>query len=463
MSGGDAVKLTNITLTKIVVLIALIIMLSGCLARTESEQIDETQKSTLRIATLANPDMVIMESLSHHFTEKTGIQLEFIVMDENELRRSVTEDVVVGEGKFDLVTIGTYDTPIWAKNQWIESLEPYFEEMTEDEIIEYNREDLIISLSESLSYEKEQYALPFYGESSMLYYRTDVFEEAGIDMPDTPTWDEILSYAVLLHNPEDGQYGIVLRGRTGWGQNMVVVNTLINSFGGRWFDLQWNPQFDDPEMKEALQFYKKIIRTAGQPEPELYGYLESLQLMKSGKAVMWFDATVAAGSLEGDDSNVKGKIGYIEAPSHLKTNNGWLWAWSLAIESSSLNKNEAFEFMKWATSEEYIKLVGREKGWNHVPSGTRYSTYENEAYIKVSPFSEITLRSIENADFANPSLEDVPYEGIQYLSIPEFQELGEQVSQYVFDYMTDKISIERLLVLCQEASESIAIKAGYKN
>ncbi len=423
---------------------------------------EKSEPVSLTIATVNNPDMLIMQSLTPKFTEKTGIELNYIILPENELRQKVTEDVRIGAGKYDIVTIGTYDTPFWGQNKWIESLEPYFDSMSPEEKKEYDREDIITTIRSALSYKGAQYALPFYGESSMLYYRKDLFEKAGLEMPEKPTWEQVYEFARKLHNPSKQQYGIILRGQPGWGMNMAVFASLINTFGARWYDMQWQPQFNTPRMKNCWEFYKKIITDAGEPEAYKAGNLECLDLFSGGNGAMWYDATVFAGALSNKDSKVKGKVGYALAPTAVKDNAGWLWAWSLAIESSSKKKDAAFKFMTWATSKEYIELVGNEIGWAQVPPGTRESTYENSRYLEAAPFARITLESIKNVNYEKPTIDPVPYVGIQYVSIPEFQSLGELVSQQLSAYLADKKGVDEALEASQEAADKVAAEGGYR-
>jgi sorbitol/mannitol transport system substrate-binding protein len=419
-------------------------------------------KVTLTIATVNNPDMVIMEKYSAQFTAKTGIALKFVVLPENELRQKVTEDVGLGAGKYDIVTIGTYDTPFWGKNKWVASLEPYFEALSASEAAAYDRNDLLPPIRSALSVDGEQFAVPFYGESSMIFYRKDLFAAAKIKMPVAPTWDQIYEFAKKLNNPSKGIYGIALRGLPGWGQNMAVFGSMINTFGARWYDMAWKPQFDSPEMRNAFQFYKKIITEAGEPGATTAGYTECLALMASGKAAMWYDATVSAGTLQGKDSKVKGKVGYALAPTVKKSNAGWLWAWSLAIEASSKYKDEAFQFLTWATSKDYIKTIGEGVGWAQVPPGTRVSTYSNPKYKAAADFATLTLSSIKNANYDAPTVDPVPYKGVQYVSIPEFQGLGEEVGQELAAYLSGNKSLDAALEACQANAQRVAEDGGYQ-
>ena len=437
---------------KMLILIALAMAVLGAFAQSGT---------TLTIATVNNPDMIIMQKYSAKFTEATGIALKFVVLPENDLRAKVTEDVGLGAGTYDIVTIGTYDTPFWATNKWIVSLEPLFQGMSADQLKAYDRDDILPPIRSALSKDGQQYAIPFYGESSMLFYRKDLFAAAGIKMPEAPTWDQVYAMAKKLNKPSAGQYGIALRGLPGWGQNMAVFDTMINTFGARWFDMNWNPQFTSPEMKQAWQFYKKIITDAGEPGATTAGYTECLALMSSGKAAMWYDATVSAGTLQGADSKVKGKIGYALAPMVKKSNAGWLWAWSLAIEASSKNKDHAFKFLTWATSKDYIQLIGDNVGWAQVPPGTRTSTYDNPKYKAAADFATMTLNAIKNANYDKPTVDAVPYKGVQYVSIPEFQGLGEEVAQELAAYLAGSKSVDNALAASQAAALSVAKEGGY--
>ncbi len=441
----------------------LVFALGVCAACAKSEAPEQAHGySKLRIATVNNPDMVIMEELSKYYTQQTGVEVEFVFFSENDLRNRVIEDLAIGASAFDIVTIGTYDVPFWAENHWIASLEPYFDNMSEADQSTYDRSDFLDYVEPAMTYMDDLYALPFYGETSILYYRTDLFEEAHLTMPDNPTWQDVYRLASQLNMPDSGQYGIILRGKKGWGMNMTVFNTIANAFGGRWYDMDWQAQFDSAEMREALEFYKGILIDGGQPFPENYGYLESLKLMQSSKAAMWYDASIAAGFLEGEDSEISGNVGYRLAPTYRKKDTGWLWAWVLAIESSSIHKEQAFDFLIWATHTDYTHLVAKEKGWQYVPAGTRKSTYLNPSYREIAPFSDLVLKAIQSVDYTTPTIEDVPYTGIQYLSIPRFIELGEQVSQYIADYLAGNLTLDEALALSQDICNRIAEEEGYK-
>ncbi|PRX43684.1 sorbitol/mannitol transport system substrate-binding protein [Prauserella shujinwangii] len=414
---------------------------------------------TVTIATVANPQMQDIEKLSARFEEDhPDINLDFVILPENELRDRVTQDIATQAGQYDVVTIGTYETPIWAENGWLAPLDEYASDPA------YDVDDILTPVREALSYEDTMYAAPFYGESSFLMYRKDLFAEAGLTMPEQPTWQQVADFAAKLDDPASDTAGICLRGLPGWGEVLAPLNTMILTFGGQWYDENWNAKLTSPETKEAVQFYVDLVREHGQPGAPNAGFSECLTAMGQGNAAMWFDATVAASSLEDPkNSKVAGKIGYAPAPVMETEKSGWLWAWSLAIPETSQQKDAAWEFISWATSKEYMKLVGNELGWTRVPPGSRQSTYEIPEYQQAAEaFAEPTLNAIQNVDVRQPGVHPQPWVGVQYVAIPEFQDLGTTVSQEISAAIAGRQSVDEALTKAQRYAEQTATEGGYR-
>ncbi|QPI65131.1 ABC transporter substrate-binding protein [Vreelandella venusta] len=413
-------------------------------------------QTEITVATVNNNDMVIMQSLTDAFEQAhPDITLDWVVLEENVLRQRMTTDIATGGGQFDVMTIGTYEVPIWADRGWLEPLE----NLPDD----YNEDDLLASVRDGLSLDGTLHALPFYAESSMMYYRTDLFEQAGIEMPAQPTWEQVRDWAEQLHGSEENLAGICLRGKPGWGENMAFVSTLVNTFGGRWFDEQWNPKLNSEAWNNALAFYVDLLSNYGPPGASSNGFNENLALFSRGNCAMWVDATSAAGKLyDENESDVAGTLGFAPAPI-AKTPKGshWLWSWALAIPASSEHKEAAQEFITWATSQEYIELVGETNGWTSVPPGTRESTYANEQYVDAAPFADFVLNAIQEADPTDSSLEPTPYVGVQFVGIPEFQSIGTQVGQTIAAALTGDTSVAQALDSAQRATERTMQRAGY--
>jgi sorbitol/mannitol transport system substrate-binding protein len=377
--------------------------------------------TTLTVASVQNDAMTDLKGLVPEFQRAhPNIKVNIVTLPEDQVRQQVTQDVSTKSGRYDLFTIGTYEVPLWAKKSWIENLAPYIAKDSS-----YDQNDLIPGVRSALSYKNDLYAVPFYGESSMLMYRKDMLSAKGITMPDHPTWDQVATAARAVNSSSVN--GICLRGLPGWGEQLAPLDTVVNTYGGRWFDMQWNAQLNTQAWKDAVTFYVKLLKDAGEPAAGNAGFTECLNAYNSGKVAMWYDATVAASFFTGDAAT---NSGYAYAPTKIKDWSGWLWAWSLGMPSSSTKKDQAWTFMSWATSKDYAKLVGTKLGWKRVAPGTRTSTYAIPEYQAASKgFAQVTLESIAHADITKPTVDPVPYIGVQYVDIDEFQKLGDDVSK----------------------------------
>ena len=411
---------------------------------------------TITIATVNNNDMIRMQKLTGEFTAKNpDIKVKWVTLEENVLRQRVTTDIATKGGQYDIMTIGTYEVPIWGAKGWLVALD--------DLGSDYDVNDLLPPIRAGLTVDGKLYAAPFYGESSMVMYRTDLFKKAGLKMPKAPTWNFIADAARKLTDKSKELYGICLRGKAGWGENMAFLTATANSFGARWFDENWQPQFNSPAWKNTLTFYLDLMKAAGPPGASANGFNENLSLFSSGKCGMWIDATVAASFVtDPKESQVADKVGYALAPDNgLGKRANWLWAWSLAIPAGSKKVEAAQKFIAWATSKQYLELVASKEGWANVPPGTRTSLYKNPAYQKAAPFAQMTLDSINTADPKHPTVDPVPYVGIQFVAIPEFQAIGQSVGQQFAAALAGKMSADQALMSAQRLTEREMKKAGY--
>lgn len=412
-------------------------------------------QSALTIATVNNGDMVVMQRLSAEFQKQhPDIKLNWVVLEENVLRQRLTTDIATRAGQFDVLTIGNYEVPIWAKQGWLEPMEGL--------PASYDVDDLLKPVRDGISQGGKLYAAPFYGESAMTYYRTDLFDKAGIKMPAQPTYAQIAEYAEKITDKANQVYGICLRGKPGWGENMGFVTPLVTAFGGQWFDMQWKPKIDTPEWNKAIGFYSDLMRKYGPPGATSNGFNENLALFAGGRCGMWIDATVAAGLLyDPKQSQVAEKVGFAPMPTGEYTGGPtWLWSWNLAIPTTSKQKDAAKTFVAWATSKEYIQLVAKENGWVAIPPGTRQSTYANPEYKRVAPFAEFVQKAIDTANPTGSTREPRPYTGAQFVAIPEFQGIGTQVGQTIASTLTGT-AVEQALRTAQSATERTMRQAGY--
>ena len=411
--------------------------------------------NSINVLMVNNPQMVDLQQLTaEHFTAETGISVNFTVLPENDVRDKISQEFSSQAGQYDVATVSNFEIPIYAKSKWIAPLDDY---AAADAA--FNQDDILPPMAESLSADGKLYGQPFYGESSFLMYRKDVLEAAGIAMPARPTWPEIAEIAAQVDGAEPGMAGICLRGQPGWGQIFAPLTTVVNTFGGTWFTEDWQAEVDSKEFRDAVQFYVDLVREHGEIGAPQAGFTECLNNIIQGNAAMWYDATSAAGSFEATDSPVRGKMGYVAAPVLETDSSGWLYAWAWGIQQASTKKDNAWKFISWASSRQYEELVGSELGWSRVPAGKRASTYENPEYIKeASAFARPTLEAILSADPNDPGVQPRPAPGIQFVDIPEFPDLGTQVSQEVSSAIAGKTTVDAALERGQQLAEDVAEK-----
>ena len=409
----------------------------------------------LTIATVNNGHMVEMQKLSKTFEQQNpDIKLKWVVLEEGVLRQRVTTDIATKGGQFDIMTIGMYEAPMWGKKGWIK-------EMKFD--ASYDEKDLLPAMVDGLSNDGKLYAAPFYGESSMLMYRSDLVANAGMTISDNPTWGHIQDVAKAIHNPKDGVYGICLRGKAGWGDNMAFISTMANTFGAQWFEKDGKPQLDSPAWNHAANFYVDLLSKYGPPGSSGNSFNEILALYNEGKCGMWIDATIAASFItDPKQSKVHDKIAFAQSPVAVTSKGAnWLWSWALAIPTSTKNATDAQKFVSWATSKEYIELVGKTNGWGKVPTGTRKSTYENQNFKDAAVFADAELKAILSAKPKDSTLNPTPFVGVQFVTIPEFQGIATNVGKQMSSALAGKVSVTKALESSQKSADRTMKRARY--
>ena len=418
---------------------------------------DSAASKSINVLMVGNPQMEDISRLTaDNFTKQSGIKVNYTILPENELRDKVTQDVATGAGQYDVVTVGAYEVPIWAKNSWLHETSSFAAKDTT-----FDQADLLEPMVKSLLGEDgKMYGVPFYGESSFLMYRKDLFDKAGITMPEHPTWKQVAEFAAKLDDKKAGVAGICLRGLPGWGEVFAPLTTVVNTFGGTWFEKDWTAKVDSPEFTSAVKFYVDLVKKHGEAGAAQSGFTECLNTFGQGKAAMWYDATSAAASVEDPKSSkVAGQVGYVYAPVDKTEYSGWLWTWAWAMPRTTKKADDAWKFISWASGKDYEKLVGQTLGWSRVPDGKRNSTYQIPEYQQAAKaFYQITLNSIANANPQNPGLQPRPTVGVQFVDIPEFADLGTKVSQQVSAAIAGQTTVEAALSDGQKLAEQVTEK-----
>ena len=426
---------------------------SSSTSASGSSTASSSSSGTITVAVVSNPlitGQMIPLTTSVFEKQNPGITVKFATYTEGDLRAAIEKDVSTHSNAFNVIMIGPYETPLFAKNGWLTNLSTQY--IASDP--SYDAADLLPSISKALSYNGSLYAVPFYGESSMVFYNKALFAQAGLTMPLHPTWAQMQTFAAKLNQPGKTA-GICLRGLAGWGDNMAALDTVVNTFGGEWFNMNWQPQLTSPAFENATNFYVNLVRKYGEPGASNDSFNQLLTLYGQGKCAMWYDATVAATSIATTYPSVAAQTGYAFAPTDLTKSSGWLWTWSLGIPQGTANSGAAWKFVSWATSKQYDALVASKYGWAAVPPGTRTSLYSNPAYLSAAKaFAPITIASIDGTDPDHPTVNPVPYVGIQYVDIPQFESLGVTVGQQIAGAIAGTETVSQALQASQSAASA---------
>jgi sorbitol/mannitol transport system substrate-binding protein len=435
-----------------------VLALSGAVAAGEGPAAAQSKVVTLRIAIVSNPQMIDIEKLTPYFEkEYPNIKVVYDTLPEDTERSIIETDIATQANEFNAIMISNYETPLWAKNGWLVNLSKKF--IAHDP--SYDGGDLLKPIADSLSYKGSLYSVPFYGESSFVMYRKSLLKAAGLTMPLHPTWSQVATMAAKLNEPSKGVSAVCLRGLPGWGENLAPLDTVINTFGGSWFNMNWVPQLTSRPDEQAVNFYVNLVRKYGEPGASNDGFTECLNYYDSGKAAIWYDATSAAGDIAGAAPKIYADTGYAWAPTGpAGIKSGWLYTWSLSMPNGMPNQQQTWDFISWATSKQYIKLVGERLGWAQLPPGSRTSTYQLPQYQKAAPYANITLQSISSANPERPTKVPVPYTGIQFVDIPEFINLGTEVSQQISAAIAGRESVSTALSISQQDAKEVVAENG---
>jgi len=386
---------------------------------------------TVALRSLPETDFIV--SKLAEFKMMTGINVQIVTYPEQQLREREVIDVSTGAGAYDVLAIDSVFIPEFAKAGWITPLEPYLDP-------EYNVEDISAFVRGLLSYEGKIYAGPVYSEATQLMYRKDLFEEAGLAPPQT--MEEYEEYAKKFTRPPD-LFGVAMRGLRGNGMNIYIWSEWLWSYGGKYFDENWNPVFNSPEGVLATENYAKLLQNYGPPGVATYGWDDVQNAFTSGKVAMIIDATNFYTRIEDPTkSAIAGKIGYAVVPAgpagRFPGNYSLGFAISAVGAKTEAERGAAAEFIKWATSQD-IEL-GKALQANII-SVTRDSVFNDPAFQ--AKFGGDWLTStVESFKITDPGYRPL---------IEEWREIGDRLG----------IAVENVIAGIQPVQEALNEAALY--
>jgi multiple sugar transport system substrate-binding protein len=254
---------------------------------------------------------------------------------------------------------------LFAKNKYYEFLNSYLQDKT---AASWDWKDFPASTVDAVTFQNDVYAIPIVTEWETLFYRTDMFKQAGVAVP--KTLDELMAAARKLNNPSAGTYGIVSRGQR--GAAVTQFSSYLYNLGGD-FIVNGRAAFNSNDGMKAFRFYGEMLGKYGPPGATNMSWPQAQALFASGKVAMWTDAsTLIAGLLDPAKSQISDKLGVAPFPTGPAGNHAYMVVpWALAMGAQGSNKNTAWEFVKWAASKGVAKTsllkgvtVARQSVWD---------------------------------------------------------------------------------------------------
>ncbi len=280
------------------------------------------------------------------FEAATGMTV--IIEEVPELTNTFTLEAMSKSGYYDLFNMDGPVIPEFASNGWIIPLDEYIEDGYLD--------DFYPGAIESCTYDGKLYAIPYLVHGPVLYYRTDLFEKAGLTSAPT-TLDEIREYAKLLNDPDNGICGFIVEGK----QESEAVSQLhdkIYQFGGEVLTEDHQVAFNSPEVVEMFQWIVDMQwKDKTLPEAGInYNNGDVQNIFLQGKAAMVCNWPYMWSMCQDPNTSVVvGNVGVAAQPI-----SNALWSWSYAISSDSKNKEAAYEFLKWTVESHNLGVMGAE-------------------------------------------------------------------------------------------------------
>uniref|UniRef100_A0A7C3HYH9 Sugar ABC transporter substrate-binding protein n=1 Tax=Gracilinema caldarium TaxID=215591 RepID=A0A7C3HYH9_9SPIR len=334
---------------RLIVLFMAITVVFGVTAQTKS----------IRVLLANHPYAEVLKPLIAEYEAKTGVKVNVESYDENQLTQKLTTEFATKSSTVDVfMTRPLQEGKLFYRNGWYENLTPYINNAKKTPA-NYNFADYSKSAVDAVTYAKAVYTIPLVTEWQVLYYRTDLFKQAGLNPP--ATFDELIAAAKKLHNPDKNIYGIVSRGQR--GAAVTQFSTYLYNFGGD-FLKDGKAVIDTPAAIEAFKFYGKMLKEYGPPGVTNMSWAQGQALFQAGQVAMWTDASVFLGNLKDPTkSQVADKVGVALMPAGPKGNHPFIVvSWGMAVSKQSKNKDLAYDFLMWATSKDLAIKAMIDKG-----------------------------------------------------------------------------------------------------
>lgn len=278
------------------------------------------------------------------FTEETGIEVEFQAIPHASMRQQFLSDAVAGGGSFDVFTIDQPWLPEFASKGYLAPLD--------DVVSEDDRADFLPHTLDTVTYDGGLYGLPYMVHNTVLYYRADLFQAAGLTAPPT-TWEEYREYAKILTDRDAGVWGTIIPGKQD-GEVATRFETFLKQTGSDIATEDGTPTLDTPEALEAFEMMTAIQFEDQSSPPGLHDITEIQGQFLEGKVAMVFQWPYMYGmTQDADQSKVVGKVALAASPGN-PVQTSTTFSWGFGVNAASSNLDAATRWVQFATSTDVL-------------------------------------------------------------------------------------------------------------
>ena len=349
---------------------------------------------TLSVLMEGHPTTDAVQAMLPDFEEMTGITVEMEVVPEADVTSKMLLEMSTASGRYDVVENNIIFIPGFAENDYIIPFDPYLEQFSDI----FDRDDFVPGYFGTNLLDGQVWGLPVFGESSFVMYRTDLYEQHGLEPP--ATFEAMRESARVIHEATDGEIvGITMRGLQGI-QSVYIWAAYLWGHGGSFLDADGNSNLATPEAIRATEEFASVLNSYGPVGVANYGWEENRLLFQQGKAALTLDATVNGAYNEDPSvSEVVGKVGYLPVPQiegEVMGGSSSLGVHSLYIPSASKNPAAAALFVIWMTApEQQLRSV------TLVPNSgvTSLTAMNSEAFVsRYGAFREGMIAAVNNGN-----------------------------------------------------------------
>lgn len=357
----------------------------------------------LRVAMVTQSWTQRLEPLIPEFEELTGIDVTYEILPEDQFRQKTTVEFAAGTSDVDVfLSMAVQEGIKYESAGWYQDFEELLgrTDITDPDFDfpDFTKSGLTIAILPN----GKLIGLPVYNEFGALFYNKEMFEKAGVAYP-PKTLDDVVAAAKAIHDPDQGIYGICLRGKGATATSQFTP--VMWGFGADWTTPDGKAAINTPEYTAALDWWGSILRDYGPPGVTSYGWQQCQDLFLQGKTPMWLDgSSFFANLVDPKQSTVVEHVGIVAAPSGPKAQVPWVGGWHLSIYDQSKHKEAAWLFVQWALSKDMVLKAQLA----NIPTG-RTSAWMAPEYISQNKYPDmdeafLTATSIGDAQWNPPVL-----------------------------------------------------------